>query len=295
MRMLRVLGLALGALIALFVLAVAGVLASGYLVATAQHPNPVRDLHVVADKAAIARGFHLAELQCAGCHSADGEPPLSGGRDDYFAEPGGPPFGHLVAPNLTAGGLLAQYSDGELARAIREGVARDGRGLLVMPSKGFHDLSDSDLAAIIACMRSQPAVTHATPPRGLSPVAYLALGLRMMAPSTTPAITAPVADVPPDTTAGYGSYMVKYLGCADCHGADLHGGRKGQFEPLGPNLVEIASHADRPAFERAVRAGVSTKDGHALDPAQMPWTSFRHLDPTEVAAVQNYLKSLAKP
>jgi len=293
MKPLRIVALALVSLLALLALALGAVLVSGYAVATAKPGNPLRPLRVPPDSSRIERGRHLALIECAGCHSSNGELPLAGGVDDYLGDPGSPPFGHLVAPNLTPGGPLAGASDGQLARAIREGVGADGRPLLVMPSRSFHRLSDADLAALIAYLRSQSAVRRGARARELTPLAYAVIGLHMFETSRTPPIEMAIPEVPPDSTARYGQYLVSYLGCGDCHGADLHGGRKGQFEPLGPDLVTIADRAGRGPFLLALRAGVSTRDGHGLDPKQMPWTSFRWLDDGEIAAVQNYLRGLA--
>ncbi|HEV2105869.1 MAG TPA: hypothetical protein VGU27_09070, partial [Candidatus Eisenbacteria bacterium] len=87
-----------------------------------RRPGPAPPLRVAADPSLIPRGEHLAAIACAGCHGPDGRLPLAGGDDDLLAPPGGPALGHLRAPNLTPGGALARYDDGQLARAIREGV-----------------------------------------------------------------------------------------------------------------------------------------------------------------------------
>jgi len=59
-------------------------------------------------------------------------------------------------------------------RAIRHGVDEEGKPLLVMPAQDFYYLSDKDLGAVIAYVRSVPPVngkqpdqTIALPARGL--------------------------------------------------------------------------------------------------------------------------------
>lgn len=66
------------------------------------------------------------------------------------------PWGESVAPNLTPLGL-ADWTDAEIATAVRSGVAKDGRKLLPPMGYGYYaHMSDSDMAAIIAYLRSLP-------------------------------------------------------------------------------------------------------------------------------------------
>jgi hypothetical protein len=44
---------------------------------------------------------------------------------------------------------LGGWSDAEIARAIREGVDKDGVGLVIMPSANYRALSDADVAAVV--------------------------------------------------------------------------------------------------------------------------------------------------
>ena len=69
---------------------------------------------------------------------------------------GGPPVGTLYGANLTPAGEIKDWSDGEIIRAIREGVHKTGRSLIIMPSEVFRHLSDVDVQAIVAYfVRSQ--------------------------------------------------------------------------------------------------------------------------------------------
>lgn len=71
---------------------------------------------------------------CLGCLSCHG-PGLRG--NEVF---GAPSIGEMNAPNLPQ--LIRQRSDQQIAAAIRQGMARDGRPLLVMPSGLFSRLTD---------------------------------------------------------------------------------------------------------------------------------------------------------
>ena len=77
-------------------------------------------------------------------------------------------MGVLYATNLTPGGPLKDWTDGEIVRAIREGVGQDGRALIGMPSQAYRNLSDADVQALVAYLRSQPAVDNPQPARNLN-------------------------------------------------------------------------------------------------------------------------------
>jgi mono/diheme cytochrome c family protein len=238
----------------------------------------------------VARGRHLSQVRCAGCHAPDLSEPdlLSGGTENFLNLPGGPSLGTLLAPNLTPAGSIGKATDLEVARAIRQGISVQGGPLVVMPSPGFRALSDSDLAALIAFLRALPPVPHQVPARKLNLLAYLVLGLHKAEDSVVPPVTWPVPDVPADSTVAFGHYMVEYLGCRECHGPLLRGGTPGQLAPLGPDLVGMAQTHDLTAFELAVRHGVKTS-GPAMDPGLMPWPSFSRLTGAEVGAIFQYL------
>lgn len=294
MKMLRLIALALGGLSVLVLVLVASLMISGWNTMHASETNPLPPLRVPPDSALYARGEHLALTNCVGCHATRNQPPLAGGAEDFFGKPGMPALGHLYAPNITPGGRLKDYTNEELARVIREGVNREGHPLVVMPSSQLRSLSDRDLSAIITYLRRQSPVDHTVPARQLTALAYLMLGLHVIETSHQLPVTLPAPDVPEAMSVAYGGYLTPYLGCKDCHGPDLRGGHKGQFSPVGPDLVALASAHDLGAFTLALRAGVSARDGHALDPVDMPFPVYSRLTDTEVGAIYTYLQSLGK-
>ena len=81
-----------------------------------------------------------------------------------------PAIGKVVASNLTSGkgGVGSAYTDQDWARAIRHGIRPDGTPLLFMPSTEFYFLSDEDLGAVIAYIKSAPPVDHELPPSSVS-------------------------------------------------------------------------------------------------------------------------------
>ena len=71
------------------------------------------------------------------------------------------PWGISVSANLTPDETsgLGQWSDAEIERAIRTGIARDGHKLFPpMPFSAYQNISGNDMAALIAYLRSLPAI-----------------------------------------------------------------------------------------------------------------------------------------
>jgi hypothetical protein len=71
------------------------------------------------------------------------------------------PWGISVSANLTPDETsgLGQWSDAEIERAIRTGIARDGHKLFPpMPFAAYQNISGNDMAALIAYLRSLPAI-----------------------------------------------------------------------------------------------------------------------------------------
>ena len=264
--------------------------AFGFSRLDAKQSNPTPAVTVAATPAQVLRGQKLANL-CVTCHTTTGKLPLDGSNRNVIAFP---PIGTLVGPNLTPGNeQVAAMSDAELIRAIREGVGADGKPLLGMPSWSFKHLSDADVQALVAYMRSQPKVAHDTPKRDLNLLAGLSVGVGLAPLSNQPAITQPVAAPPTGASVAHGKYLTAASGCRDCHGDKLAG--KTDLltaTPNGPNLALAADLMDPQQFIKTMRTGV-TRRGKELDNAVMPWQDFNAaFSDEELTAIYNYLASL---
>jgi mono/diheme cytochrome c family protein len=238
----------------------------------------------------IARGARFAEF-CAQCHSPTGKPPLVG--VDFFGTEG-PPFGKVYAPNLTPAGEIRGWSDGEIIRAIREGVHKSGRALIIMPSQSFHHLSDGDVQAIVAYLRSQPAAGQKSPPTKLNVLGAMFLALGLAPTSAQPPITQPVTAPVADTSATYGKYLVSVLDCRTCHGDQLQGTyRRGPGPPNGPNLTMLVPAWTEPGFISTIRTGVDP-NGYVLKRGGgMPWKQISGFaTDDDLKAIYAYLHSL---
>lgn len=249
-------------------------------------------LTVTNDPAQIARGQHLATAvaKCVDCHTED-----LGGK--VFIEPG--PMGTVIAPNLTSGrgGVLASYSDAQIETAIRHGVNRDGRGLLIMPSDEYQNLSDADVSAIIAYLRSLPAVDREFEQRTrLGPVGrgLVTFGVPVIPAALIDHQRRPVAEAPAmGATREYGEYLVSVGGCRGCHGPSL-AGQKGH-EPGSPPSANITPAGPMGAWSEAQFIS-AMRTGRRPDGTQikdfMPWRSMsRHTD-DELRAIYMYLRTV---
>lgn len=288
--MLRILFRTLLIVVVTLVVALIAVLAHGAWLNSRKLDRRVPEFAVASgDSALIARGRHLAAIACASCHSQQEELPLTGSAADFLSVPNSPRFGSLRSPNLTTAGNLRDYSnDGLLLRAIREGIDDAGRPMLLMPSGDFQRLSDRDAAAIIAYLRSEAPEGQPTPGRTLEPLGLLVLGLRLFPLSDQPEITGVVEAPPEGSSVEYGRYLSHLLGCRACHGPSLRGGVKGQFPPIGPDLVALVAAHPPETFGRATRGGISSQE-LPLDPRLMPWRTYSQLDDIEVLALYKYL------
>lgn len=212
--------------------------------------NPVSNLKVAGTSEQIARGQRLANI-CSNCHDHD-TLPLSGAN--FVTRFGLPPLGVMYAPNLTPSGNIATWSDGEVIRAIREGVAKDGRSLLIMPSDSFSKMSDEDVQALVAYLRSQPATGGPTPDNHFNVLGAVFTNLVDFRTHQPPVgvVTAPKPGDP-----GYGQYLVDVIGCRSCHGPQLEGrvdnGQPGP--PAGPNLTKLVPTWSEDQFMKFFNTG----------------------------------------
>lgn len=251
------------------------------------------DLTVAGTPEQIARGEYLVNLSCIGCHSAvgpdgmpTGEHPLSGGWNIAQAEGFGF-IGDMVAENLTPGGKLAGYSDGELFRAIRNAVDRQGHNLGFMSFLPYGQLSDADTEAIIAYLRTLPPVESSVPTGDKTNfIGALMLGAGMFGPApdrSTGVVTAP----PEGATAEYGRYVATYGDCRGCHGPDMTGAPASAVGPAVPNPRPLVGSMTQQQFAAMMRSGV--RPGGVAFPDTMPWQNAAQMTDNDLAALYAYL------
>jgi mono/diheme cytochrome c family protein len=247
---------------------------------------PVPELRVEGSVEQIRRGQAIAGGFCDACHSPSGT--LTGGEDIGKHLP--LDMGSFVSSNLTAAGALKRWSDGQIFRAIRNGVDADGRRLVIMSLTNAGKLSDDDIRALIAYIRSQPPAGTATPepPDQFNLVGLLLLGSGQF-PAGKPVSTAAILAPPKAETITYGEYVLSYQDCRECHGQQLTGGVQGQWAPIGPGLSLVADWT-REQFIATLRTG-KDPSGHELG-ERMPWRPLGKMDDVELGAIYEYLTHL---
>lgn len=234
----------------------------------------------------VARGEHIASLLCASCHTQNGQLPLSGGNN--LAADSGLPLGEIYPPNITPGGKIKDLTDNDIWRILRTGVEPGGR-LTFMSFVDTRNLSDADALAVIAYLRTAPAVPEQRPPASFSYLAAAMVGgglINPNVPSVIKSVTAPEKAV----TKEYGEYVVSFMDCHGCHGPTLSGDAPPPSPPGAANLTVVVPQWTKDDFFTAIRTGVD-KTGHQIQPP-MPWKTIRGLDDVELGAVFEYLHGL---
>jgi cytochrome c553 len=201
-----------------------------------KYVRPVGNEKVEATPERLIRGSYLVNQVCAcgGCHTsrengrlveAERTDAFLGGGNIFVAK--GMSDGIWI-PNITPDvetGVGA-WSDDELMRAIRDGVARDGRFLLpFMPFGAYQHMSDEDVRSIVAYLHTVPPYKQPKPRTenqlGLMPkLLFTKIGVQMHLP---------VHGVPPPDKKDQvklGEYVATIGACSECHSLTKKGPRK---------------------------------------------------------------------
>lgn len=235
----------------------------------------------------LARGKYVTDVGCMGCHGVNQGYPLRGGHNVAEAEGFGF-MGDVIAENLTPGGKLASYSDGEIFRAIRHSLDKEGKLLLEMSFLSVREISDEDIVAIIAHLRAQPA--EASVGRTGDRINFLGMvlmgsGLFPPPKAVDSIIVAPMVGV----TTAYGRYVATLGGCRTCHGPEMAGVAATSVSPAMPDARPLAQSASLDEFVTAMRTGVRP-DGQAFTD-RMPWRIGSLMTDDDLAALYAFLRA----
>ena len=292
-KFLRITLLTLAVLVLALLAVSAGLLLNSHRLFNRQVAVAVAPVPYTGGEPALRRGRYLFESRdCAACHGAGGAGELH--IDD--------PIGLKVhSANLTrgAGSAVLGYAEADWVRTIRHGVKPDGRPVFVMPSETYNRLTDSDLADLVAYIRSLPPI-DAPPASFKLPLVVRLLHGAGQIPDAAAKIDhtlAPQAPLPVDDVVQAGRYVAQT--CIGCHGAQLKGGRIPGAPPSWPAAANLSGDADGAmrhyasveAFTTLVRGG-RRPDGTQVA-AQMPRNP--HLSERDLGALFAYLQSLRQP
>jgi mono/diheme cytochrome c family protein len=230
------------------------------------------------DAAKLAHGKRLAVvLDCTGCHG----PNLQG--TNVTADE--PDYGDMNAPNVTL--LLDKYSDADFDQLIRHGKPKDGRELWFMPFESYQFLSDADVAAIIAYLRTfKPEGTQLPPiKKGKGFEEDVERGFGNAQKQIARYRADPPADMGEDHA--WGRYLVETT-CTSCHNGKLQG-----YEGFTPNLDIAGTYTDAELTRLLTTGEGKIRKDLGLMSA-VARNHFSHFTPKERAAIVEYVKARAE-
>jgi mono/diheme cytochrome c family protein len=261
---------------------------------------------VADDNAALVkRGEYLVNgpAACANCHtprnpdfSLQSDKNLAGGF--HLVDPAFDVYSANITPDKETG--IGSWTDDEIARAIRQGIDKEGKVIFPpMPVPTYNNMSDDDVKAIVAYLRTVPAVHNEVPePKWNIPQQA------MPAPAGKPAPS-------PDQKVAYGGYLVTaVMHCFECHTTpDEHGvpdvahhlGAGGMKIDLGPGMSVVTPNitSDKDTgigswtaadIKKALTEGITPTGGHLSPPMPFPW--FKNMTDQDLDAVVAFIQTL---
>lgn len=268
-------------------------------VAQAENQSAQQDL--------LARGDYLMNgiVACGNCHSTRDENgefvqgmELAG--NFVIEEPAFRAYAPNITPDEETG--IGSWTDEEIIHAVREGIRPDGS--VMGPPMGYpfyRGISDNDMRAIVAYLRSVPAVRNEVPASTYNVP---------LPPNWGPPIES-VPEPSKDDPIEYGRYLTHNLGhCTDCHTPLVEGqhdfsriGAGGNLFPmpfampwsaLAANITQhpelgLGSWSDE-EIKRAITDGVS-RDGRELLPF-MGFEFYENISDEDLDYIVAYLKTL---
>jgi len=282
--------------------------------------RPASTEKVEATPARLARGKYLVEnvSNCLECHSDHLttyafpiKPGTEGQGGFIFDEKLGFP-GAVAAQNLTPDPEtgLGNWTDGEILRAMREGVDRKGDGLFpMMPYVHFRHMSDEDANSVVVYIRTLKPIRNTVPAK------HLNFPLNLISKFFPKPLDGPVPEPNRASSVAYGQYLARIGGCYECHtphkdkgGLDesrpFAGGweMKGEWGRVNTANITPAPHtfigqATKEQFIGRFRAfaGFTAQTSPAAPPGRntvMPWISFAKMTDEDLGAIYDYLKTV---
>jgi mono/diheme cytochrome c family protein len=284
------------------------------------NPTPGRatTYKVAATPARLERGRYLAEavFGCFDCHTKHdlnryGAPPVgpAGQGGECVGEQQGFP-GNVCMSNITPDREtgLGDWSDGEIIRAVREGVDKDGKALFpMMPFGEYRSMSDEDARALVVYLRSLPPVKNAVPEKQ---VKFPLSVLMKLAPRP---LEGPVPAPDPKDRVAYGKYLVKVSGCQLCHtpvdkqhqpiaGQEFSGGQvfPGPWGALRsanltPHATGLGDKTEQQFIGQFKVFDVPAEELPAVTPDKntvMPWLTRAKLTEADLGAIYAFLRTV---
>ena len=203
-------------LLAIIILAGLGI---AYIMLCLPNTGKARAIKVVATPYRLERGAYLANsvAVCMDCHSKRDwnsyAGPLVLGTEGQGGETFDQKFGFpgsYYSRNITPYGI-GNWTDGEIYRAITEGVSRDGHAMFpVMPYPYYKTMDTEDVYSIIAYIRTlKPIKNDVVTSKPDFPMNIII--------HTIPSKATPKEKPSAYDSLAYGKYLVNIAACMECH------------------------------------------------------------------------------
>ena len=277
-RVLKWAGYGLAGVMGACALAVGGAFAVSEAMIRWPVEKPAATLVASSDPGAVARGRRVATLNgCHDCHGKNLEGLLF--HDEM-------PIIRAWGPNLSL--ALAEQSDADFDRAVRHGVAADGRRLWIMPSQAITHLTDQEMADLMAYLRTYRPVGEKQPRFQVGHIGRLGVLLGQFK-SEPDAIKATGALKLEDLGPKYAAGRTVARACIECHGQTL----KGDRFLKSPDLSMAASY-EAADFEKLLRTGIAAGERKLGLMSSAGPARFNALTSQEISALHAYLKARAE-
>lgn len=276
---------------------------------------PTPDIEATDDPETIAEGEYLFHTvaHCTACHVPK-ETVHSMESGERLAPVGGTswefgPMGTLRSSNITPHPEtgVGNWTDGELARAIRHGVRPDDTPAMMMTFAG--PLSDESLTAIISYMHTIEPIENETEPSDLSLFGKAMFGggpLSFLATDRPPEMKAPDYVPRGEASIERGRYLSEGPGmCVYCHsqsdtdtgqieGIAYAGGSPEpdatdpEMEIVAPNITTggVLENWTEQTFISRMRGS------RAVEGSNMPWENYRGMTDEDLESIYLYLQSV---
>ncbi|MGH6770822.1 MAG: c-type cytochrome [Xanthobacteraceae bacterium] len=262
-------------------------------------------MSTAAAQSPVERGRYLVEglLTCGNCHTPRGPKGvfdtarnLSGGPQ-VFDTPAFTVKGANITPDKETG--IGKWSVAGLKRALTDGYRPDGTQLAPIMPYGFYKVfTQGDLDAVVAYLRSIPAVSNRVQPPVYKTPLHVDIPPGAEKPMTETELRDPVKR---------GFYLVTIAHCMECHSPRVKG--RSDFTQLGAGGEEfkgpwgvsksrnITSHKTAgigswtdAEIKRAITQGIR-KDGTRLKPP-MGFHLYAKMTDADLDAVIAYLRTV---
>jgi hypothetical protein len=303
-------------------LAVVALVAGGVTWLSVRKPEsrPPSTEKVQANAAQIERGKYVVEhvSDCLGCHSDHvtrfGFPvkPGSEGQGGFVFDKNLGFPGVVAAQNITPDPEfgLGKWTDGEIIRAFREGVDRNGDALFpMMPYQHLRSMSDEDAKSVVAYLRTLKPIRNSVPAK------HIDFPVNLLVKFAPKPVDGTVKAPNPHDGAAYGKYLTTIGGCYECHtphddknaliaekafsgGWEMKGPWGRNFTAnLTPAKGTYIAQATKAEFIGRFRAFASLNANTSPSPAPghntiMPWLAFAGMTDNDLGAIYDYLKTV---